>query len=84
MSLVSDPLRVSETAIPASSKEAQVQTLPILEYPIPAGCHAIPADELDLRPDAEIDQDIVNPTPISTDSLKNIFFFWHSGYESSK
>ncbi|KAJ3553423.1 hypothetical protein NPX13_g10891 [Xylaria arbuscula] len=80
--LVSDPVRAGETAIPASSKEAQVQTLPVLEYPIPSGCHAIPAEELDLRPDAEIDEDIVNPKPISTEWQKNIFFFWHSGYET--
>ncbi|KAI3335165.1 hypothetical protein F4824DRAFT_501460 [Ustulina deusta] len=80
MSTVSDPVRISENAIPASSKEAQVPAS--LDYPIPAGCHAIPADQLDLRSDAEIDQDLVNPKPISTDTLKNIFFFWHSGYES--
>ncbi|KAK5631127.1 hypothetical protein RRF57_006842 [Xylaria bambusicola] len=83
MSIVSDPVRIGEAAIPASSKEVQVQTLPLLEYPIPAGCHAIPAEELDLRPDAEIDQALANPKPISTEYQKNIFFFWHSGYETS-
>ncbi|KAI1811595.1 hypothetical protein GGS20DRAFT_93319 [Poronia punctata] len=49
-------------------------------YRIPAGCHAIPADELDLRPDAEIDEELLNPPAISLDSEKNVFFFWHSGY----
>ncbi|KAI1747374.1 hypothetical protein F4782DRAFT_426009 [Xylaria castorea] len=82
MSTVSDPIPMSENAIPASSKEAQLPAASSLDYPIPAGCHAIPADELDLRPDAEIDQELVNPKPISQDTLKNIFFFWHSGYEN--
>lgn len=54
------------------------------QYSIPAGCHAIPADKLDLRPDAEIDEDILNPSPISLDSQKNVFFFWHSGYQDSE
>ncbi|KAH8159707.1 hypothetical protein CIB48_g8549 [Xylaria polymorpha] len=81
MSAVSDPVPISENAIPASSKEAQLTAGGAFEYAIPAGCHAIPADELDLRPDAEIDLDLVNPKPISQDTLKNIFFFWHSGYE---
>ncbi|KAI0534914.1 hypothetical protein GGR58DRAFT_515741 [Xylaria digitata] len=81
MSTVKDPLQISENAIPVSSKEAQVPGPDSLEYAIPAGCHAIPADELDLRPDAEIDEELVNPKPISTDTLKNLFFFWHSGYE---
>ncbi|KAJ2970060.1 hypothetical protein NUW58_g9813 [Xylaria curta] len=83
MSAVQDPIPINENAIPAGSKEAQVSTPGPYNYPIPAGSHAIPAEELDLRPDAEIDQDIVNPEPISLDSQKNIFFFWHSGYEHS-
>ncbi|KAI1824172.1 hypothetical protein F4861DRAFT_278560 [Xylaria intraflava] len=80
MSTVKAPFQISENAIPASSKEAEVLAASSFEYSIPAGCHAIPANELDLRPDAEIDQDLLNPTPISLDSMKNIFFFWHSGY----
>lgn len=83
MSTVEDPVQISENAIPASSKEAEVPAAGASEYSIPVGCHAIPADELDLRPDSEIDHDLVNPKPISLDSIKNIFFFWHSGYESS-
>ncbi|KAJ8121529.1 hypothetical protein ONZ43_g2038 [Nemania bipapillata] len=83
MSAVEDPVQISESAIPASSKEAQLPDAGAFEYSIPVGCHAIPADELDLRPDSEIDQELVNPKPISLDTIKNIFFFWHSGYESS-
>ncbi|TGJ81241.1 hypothetical protein E0Z10_g7520 [Xylaria hypoxylon] len=82
MSTVQDPVQISENAIPASSKEAEVPAASSSDYPIPAGCHAIPANELDLRSDAEIDLELVNPKPISTDTLKNLFFFWHSGYES--
>ncbi|KAF2768034.1 hypothetical protein EJ03DRAFT_328590 [Teratosphaeria nubilosa] len=49
-------------------------------YPIPPGCHAIPYDLLDPRPDTDIDHAILNPSPIT--DVKNIWFFWHSGYET--
>ncbi|KAF4629722.1 hypothetical protein G7Y89_g8426 [Cudoniella acicularis] len=48
-------------------------------YPLPSGVHAIPADFLDLRPDSEIDHDILHPKSISS-SEKNIWFFWHAGF----
>ena len=48
-------------------------------YPIPAGLHVIPYGNLDIRPDAEVDQDLLNPKPIHDE--KNIWFFWHSGFE---
>ncbi|KAH9221732.1 capsule polysaccharide biosynthesis protein [Leptodontidium sp. 2 PMI_412] len=51
---------------------------PPTPYPIPLGMHVIPTEQLDLRPDSEIDHDILHPKPIS--SSKNIFFFWHTGY----
>ncbi|POR35832.1 Uncharacterized protein TPAR_03961 [Tolypocladium paradoxum] len=47
-------------------------------YPIPEGVDAVPHEQLDLRPDAQVDQDLLHPKPISGD--KNIFFFWHSGF----
>lgn len=47
-------------------------------YPIPPGLHPIPTNLLDLRPDSEIDHDLLHPKPIS--NQKNIWFFWHSGY----
>jgi len=47
-------------------------------YPIPHGLHAIPLHQLDLRPDAEIDQDLLNPKPITDE--KNLWFFWHQGF----
>ncbi|KAI2643228.1 hypothetical protein GGS21DRAFT_4441 [Xylaria nigripes] len=81
MSTVRDPLKMGENVIPASSKEAELPRTGAFEYLIPTGCHPIPVDQLDLRPDAEIDQALANPKPISLDSMKNIFFFWHSGYE---
>lgn len=49
-------------------------------YPIPDGLYAIPEEELDTRPDEEIDYDLQHPKPVSGD--KNIWFFWHSGYAS--
>jgi len=47
-------------------------------YPVPVGLHAIPPDLLDLRPDSEIDHDLLHPKPISDE--KNVWFFWHTGY----
>ncbi|KAI0139340.1 hypothetical protein GGR57DRAFT_496196 [Xylariaceae sp. FL1272] len=52
-----------------------------LKYQMPSGVHAIPTHELDLRQDPEIDHDLLNPVPI-TDSEKNIWFFWHSGFSN--
>jgi hypothetical protein len=47
-------------------------------YPLPAGLHAIPTHLLDLRPDSEVDHDLLHPKPVSDE--KNIWFFWHTGY----
>ena len=49
-------------------------------YHIPEGVHAIPDELLDLRPDSEIDQDLLHPKPIS--GAKNVFLFWHSGFSN--
>jgi hypothetical protein len=49
-------------------------------YHIPEGVHAIPDELLDLRPDSEIDQDLLNPKPLCGE--KNVFFFWHSGFSN--
>lgn len=48
-------------------------------YPIPPGLHAIPADQLDLRPDAEVDEELCTPRTPVTDE-KNVWFFWHAGF----
>ncbi|QIX01259.1 hypothetical protein AMS68_006776 [Peltaster fructicola] len=48
------------------------------KYAMPEGMLEIPRDLLDLRPDAEIDQDILNPPPVRDD--KNIWFYWHQGF----
>ena len=47
-------------------------------YQLPPGVHAIPSHLLDLRPDAEVDDDLLHPKPISNE--KNVWFFWHTGY----
>ncbi|MCJ1374786.1 hypothetical protein MMC20_006018 [Loxospora ochrophaea] len=47
-------------------------------YPLPAGVHIVLAHLLDLRPDSEVDHDLLHPKPVSDE--KNIWFFWHSGY----
>ncbi|KAF6805070.1 capsule polysaccharide biosynthesis protein [Colletotrichum sojae] len=49
-------------------------------YPIPPGLHSIPLDQLDLRPDAKIDNAITNPPPVT--SAKNLWFFWNAGYDN--
>lgn len=47
-------------------------------YSLPQGLHAIPAELLDLRPDAEVDHDLLHPKPVTDE--KNVWFFWHTGY----
>lgn len=49
-------------------------------YPCPQGLLPLSPDQIDLRPDSEVDFDIYHPKPITDD--KNIWFFWHSGYEA--
>ncbi|KAK4506105.1 hypothetical protein PRZ48_004070 [Zasmidium cellare] len=49
-----------------------------MDYNIPKGVHAIPMEHLDLRPDAAIDQDLLNPPPVTSE--KNVWFFWHQGF----
>ena len=51
-----------------------------MDYALPKGCHVIPEHLLDLRSDAEIDHDLQNPKPVFSE--KNIWFFWHSGFEN--
>lgn len=47
-------------------------------YPLPFGVHALPQSSLDLRPDLQIDHDILHPAPVTSE--KNIWFFWHTGF----
>ena len=49
-------------------------------YPLPTGVHAIPTHLLDLRPDSEIDHDLLHPKPVTDE--KNIWFFWHAGFKN--
>lgn len=51
-------------------------------YTIPAGVHAIPQAQIDLRTDDEIDALILAPPPVPEDHEKNVWFFWHSGYHT--
>jgi hypothetical protein len=47
---------------------------------MPEGVYRVAPEKLDLRPDSEIDQDLLNPKPV-TESDKNIWFFWHKGFK---
>jgi len=49
-----------------------------MHYPIPPGLHPTPTSLLDLRPDSEINHDLLHPRPVSDE--KNIWFFWLTGY----
>jgi len=49
-----------------------------MDYPIPSGLHPIPTNLLDLRPDSDIDHDLLHPKPVTNE--KNVWFFWHTGY----
>ena len=49
-----------------------------MDYPLPKKLHAIPADLLDLRPESEIEHDLLNPKSVADE--KNIWFFWDSGF----
>ncbi|KAJ5333438.1 Capsular polysaccharide synthesis [Penicillium brevicompactum] len=49
-----------------------------MEHLLPSGMHAIPNELLDLRSDDDIDADLLHSHPIT--GVKNIWFFWHSGY----
>ena len=47
-------------------------------YSLPVGLHAIAPHLLDLRPDSEVDHDLIHSKPVTDE--KNIWFFWHAGY----
>lgn len=49
-----------------------------MDYQIPKGMRAIPTELLDLRPDSEIDHDLLHPQPVTDE--KNVWFFWHNGF----
>lgn len=42
--------------------------------------YTIPSERLDLRPDAEVDRVLMQHRPVTDD--KNIWFYWHDGYEN--
>ena len=67
------------TLNPTASHQLHQQIMDPQNYPIPAGVHAVPADQLDQRPDSEVDHDLLHPKPISDE--KNVWFFWHKGYQ---
>ncbi|KAK7935829.1 hypothetical protein PG985_001324 [Apiospora marii] len=47
-------------------------------YPMPAGLSPIPEEQLDLRPDAQVDHDLLHPRPVSDE--KNVWLFWDTGF----
>jgi hypothetical protein len=49
-----------------------------MDHLLPAAMHRILPERLDLRSDADIDFDLLHPHPVN--DVKNIWFFWHSGY----
>ncbi|KAI0111104.1 hypothetical protein GGR51DRAFT_508880 [Nemania sp. FL0031] len=47
-------------------------------YEIPEGLYKVPDHLLDLRPDRDIDHDLLHPDSVAGE--KNVWFFWHSGF----
>lgn len=50
------------------------------DYLLPKGCHAVPHETLDLRPDIEIDSELQSMRPVV--SQKNVWFFWNTGFNT--
>lgn len=69
-------LLVAET----NTAQQQLLTMDSQVYHLPAGVHTISFDLLDLRPDCEVDYDLLNPAPVFGE--KNIWFFWHAGFQN--
>jgi hypothetical protein len=59
-------------------RQHRMDPMNLQNYAIPPGVHAIPSDLLDMRPDSEMDHDLLHPKPVLDE--KNIWFFWHSGF----
>ncbi|KAK9320302.1 hypothetical protein V1517DRAFT_329772 [Lipomyces orientalis] len=49
-----------------------------LNYEIPEGLYVVPDHLLDLRPDSDVDHDLLHPRAVTNE--KNVWFFWHSGF----
>lgn len=65
----------SGTSSPAQPLPTMTQSSP---YSIPAGLSPIPEEQLDLRPDVEVDHDLLHPRPVSDE--KNVWLFWDTGF----
>ncbi|KIW01842.1 uncharacterized protein PV09_06692 [Verruconis gallopava] len=50
-----------------------------VNYVVPENLHVVPLAELDLRPDHEVDAELTLFRPVSSE--KNIWLFWHSGFD---
>lgn len=70
-------MNVTPSTIQAHTDHSSL-TMDKFNYSIPKGLYAIPGQDLDTRPDAEIDHDLLHPRPVTDE--KNVWFFWHSGY----
>jgi hypothetical protein len=51
-----------------------------MDYLIPEGVLEISPETLDLRPDSEINHDLLNPKPVRDE--KNIWLYWHGGFSN--
>lgn len=63
-------------------RDPKTTTMASNPYPIPTGVHAIPLERLDLHTDDEIDAILLSPPAVAEGHEKNIWFFWHSGYNN--
>ncbi|EME47157.1 hypothetical protein DOTSEDRAFT_85718 [Dothistroma septosporum NZE10] len=51
-----------------------------MDYELPKGLHVVPDHLLDRRSDAEVDNSLLSPPEVQGE--KNIWFFWHQGFEN--
>ncbi|KAJ8121068.1 hypothetical protein ONZ43_g2389 [Nemania bipapillata] len=63
----------------SSSSQCTINSMSnLFNYEIPEGLYQVPDHLLDLRPDNDVDHDLLHPRPITDE--KNVWFFWHSGF----
>ena len=72
------PKMLQETPTSHSATAMDFSNMSQPDYVLPKGVRAVSPEQLDLRLDAEVDHDLVNPPPVTSE--KNIWFFWHSGF----
>jgi Capsular polysaccharide synthesis protein len=72
------PLRLNSNTTTTNTHD-QRPAMETQSYHIPSGLHQIPSHLLDLRSDAEVDEDLLSSHAVTNE--KNVWFFWHTGFQ---